>query len=405
MRQAKPTSGSSGWEWNSQGPTPQPPQRRPQPPARGSGEALLAGVVFVIVAAIAVAAYLFLNSDDGEPSETATAEDTDAPSVEAPPAPAPADAKAKPVVAVTPPRARRPVPAFDTISWTVETPSTLQDLVGAWSIPKDILLKLNPKLPTRKPIEAGVSVVVYAKTLGRSSSIGPPNDGRLVWGVPLPENEAWLHGEDRSRAFATTETIASVVSALYAYADQFPDAAPIQVGDLSARRGGKIFGHQSHQSGMDIDIRLVRNSAGDGFDAGRTWFLVKTLIDENDVRAIFLNRTEQVWLRAAADADVGAASAERYFALIRHEPGHTIHMHVRFACSDEDKRCVGYSLPDSGETAPPETVNKLPGKLPSAPSAKPAGGDSKRPRLLPKSPTKPKAKATKKGKKKGKKKK
>jgi murein endopeptidase len=166
-----------------------------------------------------------------------------------------------------------------------------------------------------------------------------------------------------------------------------------------------IFRRGAVGKSSDTNRTKAEWTSTSGFDAGRNWFLVKTLIDENEVRAIFLNRTEQTWLRAAADADVGAASAERYFELIRHEPGHTIHMHVRFACSDEDKRCVGYSLPDSGETAPPETVNKLPGKLPSAPSAKPAGGDSKRPRLLPKSPTKPKAKATKKGKKKGKKKK
>lgn len=397
MRRAKPTSASSGWEWNSQGPSsPHPPQGAP-PPRRGSNEAVLAGVVFLFVAAIGVAAYLVLRGGDGDTD--AVAQESETPAVETPAAsdapPKPTDAK--PTAA--PPRKRRPVPSLDQVSWTVEAPATLKELSGAWSVPQDVLAKLNPKLPKRQKIEAGRPVVVYAKSLGASASIGPPNKGRLVWGVPLPENEAWLAPEDRTRAFATTETIASVVSGFYAYADQFPDAAPIVVGDLSARRGGKIYGHQSHQSGQDIDIRLVKDSTGDGFDAHRNWFLVKTLIDESEVRAVFLNRTEQTWLRAAADADVGASAAERYFELIRHEPGHTIHMHVRFACSKEDKRCVGYSLPDT-EEEDSKKVSKLPNKLPGAPRGNSSGGSSKRPRLVPKSPSKKKT-----GKKKGKKKK
>lgn len=352
--------------------------------------------MFLVVAAIGVAAFFVLRGGDDDVE--AVAEETETPAAETPAA---SEAAPKPDAKPTaaPPRKRRPVPSLDQVSWTVEAPSTLKDLSVAWSVPQDVLTKLNPKLPKRKTIEAGRQVVVHAKSLGASASIGPPNNGRLIWGVPLPENEAWTAPEDRTRAFATAETIASVVSGFYAYADQFPDAAPIVVGDLSARRGGKIYGHQSHQSGQDIDIRLVRDSAGDGFDAHRNWFLVKTLIDESEVRAVFLNRTEQTWLRAAAVADVGAASAGRYFELIRHEPGHTIHMHVRFACSKEDKRCVGYSLPDT-EEEDSKKVNKLPSKLPTGPGGKASRGSSKRPRLVPKSPTNKKT-----GKKTGKKKK
>ncbi len=357
---------------------------------------MLAGIVFVVVAGLAVTAYWLLSSD--EPPEQASKEQSDS-SADASAASA---SEAKPVEPEAPakpkPRTKRPVPVFDTISWTTTAPATLKDLARSWSVPRDILAKLNPKLPARKKIGSGVAVVVYAKTLGESSSIGPPNDGRLIWGVPLPEDPAWTMPEDRTRAFATTETIASVVSGFHAYAEQFPGAEPIVVGDLSARRGGRIYGHQSHQSGLDIDIRLIKDRAGEGFDAERNWFLAKALIDDNDVRAIFLNRTEQAWLRAAADADVGAVAADEYFALIRHEPGHTIHMHVRFACSQEDKRCVGYSLPDTEEQDPPKKASKLPG-------AKPSDGSPKGPRLIPKKKAKTAGKTAKKRKKKGKKKK
>ncbi|HHM12108.1 MAG TPA: hypothetical protein ENJ16_01040, partial [Planctomycetaceae bacterium] len=278
-------------------------------------------------------------------------------------------------------KTKRATPSFDTISWTTTAPASVQELARAWSVPRDVLTKLNPELPADKQIEAGTPVVLYSQSQGASSSIGPPNDGRLIWGVPLPEDEAWTQPEDRTRAFGTTETIAAVVAGFHRYADRFPGADPIVVGDLSARRGGRIYGHQSHQSGLDIDVRLVKDSEGNGFDAERNWFLVRSLIDGSDVRAIFLNRTEQTWLREAAEADVGAASAAEYFALIRHEPGHTIHMHVRFACSKEDKRCVGYSLPDAGETGPPKKESKLP----IGPGGKPSAGSSKRPRLIPRS--------------------
>lgn len=378
---------------------PQAPSRRPEPPRRGGGstEAVLAGIVFLLVAGLAVGAYLVLRSDDDV--EHAQAEETAGSTGETPKASA-ADAKpSEPEPGTGEPKPKRALPSFDTIAWTTTAPATLQDLSRDWSVPRDMLTKLNPELPARKPIDAGVSVVLYARALGASASIGPPNDGRLIWGVPLPEDDAWTLPEDRSRAFATSETIAFVVGGFHAYAEQFPEAAPIVVGDLSARRGGRIYGHQSHQSGLDIDIRLVKDSSGEGFDAERNWFLAKALIDGSEVRAIFLNRTEQTWLRAAAEADVGAAAAQEYFALIRHEPGHTIHMHVRFACAKQDKRCVGYSLPDTDEKDP-KKESKLPGgKLPGA---KPSGGSSKRPRLVPKSGAK--KKTTKKKKKKGKKK-
>jgi len=346
---------------------------------------VLAGVVFLVVAALAVTAYFVLSSDDSAEQETAT----DGSSV----VPASAPDEAGSDVAVAKPKKERAT-SFETISWTTTASTTLQDLSRAWSVPRDVLTQLNPNLPADKQIEPGTRVVLYSQTLGASSSIGPPNDGRLIWGVPLPEDEAWTLPEDRTRAYATTETIASVVAGFHAYADRFPDADPIVVGDLSARKGGRIYGHQSHQSGQDIDIRLIKASEGDGFDAERNWFLAKTLIDGSEVRAIFLNRTEQTWLREAAEADVGTTSADEYFALIRHEPGHTIHMHVRFACSKEDKRCVGYSLPDTDEKDAPKKESKLP----TGPGGKPSGGSSKRPRLIPKSGGKTSAK--KKGKKK-----
>jgi len=318
----------------------------PRPPKKGRGGAELAlaiAVFLLILGGIGAAVVLTSRSNDDAPAEPLA------------PTPTPDEVPAQ----AEPPKRSRAPRSLETIAWTTESAATLDALAHAWTIPKDTLVALNPTLSAEQTLAAGTKVVVYSHTQGPSASIGPPNDGKLSGAMPLPEGKAWLMPEDRSRAFATTETIAAIVAGLEAYGRRFPDAPPIQVGDLSARRGGNIYGHQSHQSGRDVDIRLIHAEDGEGFDGPRTWFLVKTLIDDGPVREIFLNRSEQPWLRAAAEADVGADEAARYFAIIEHEPGHTIHMHVRFDCPEEDKRCVGYSMPGSGE-GESDPVRKLP---------------------------------------------
>lgn len=257
-----------------------------------------------------------------------------------------------------------PLRTLERITWTTETAGTLDDLKVTWGIPKDTLTQLNPKLPRSKPIAVGTEIVVHTAKLGTSIAIGPPNDGRLIRGIPLPEDAAWRLPDDRSRAFAAFDTIQSITAAMDAYHQRFPDAEPIQVGELSRRKGGEISGHQSHQVGIDVDVRLVLDGTGEAYDPELNWFFVKTLIDAGNVRAIFLNNSEQGWLREAAKADVGAAGADEYFAFISHEPGHTYHMHVRFKCPDKDKRCVGFSSGESEETV--KKLKKLPPRLPGA---------------------------------------
>ncbi len=383
MRQANATPASSGWEWGSDNlSTPRPPNRGPSPNRGGSTGAVVAGIVFLGLLAAGGAAYVVVTSGEDEAQAAAAVEAAresaepasgaaDKPATDASPPPAQDDAAA---------RGDKPAPrSLETITWTTDASSTLADLGKTWSIPRDNLVALNPELERDQRLDAGAKVVVYSAAAGASFSIGPPNNGRLTRGVPLPESETWAPPEDRSRAFATAETIASVTTALDTYGWQFPDAEPIQIGDLSARRGGRIYGHQSHQTGLDVDIRLIRDATGEGFDAQRNWFLVKTLIDGGNVTSIFLNATEQAWLRAAAEADVGAPATVDYFALIQHEPGHTIHTHIRFACPKHNKRCVNYPLPDTDEQ---DSKRKLPSRLGGK-----TGGKLKLPRRVSKRPS------------------
>lgn len=384
MHRVDSKSASSGWGWGSQNPSARPPlPRRPEPPPRSNIGAVIAGLLFVGLLFAGGIGIVIAMPDDGEAPvvnvhEAVASKPEPAGGAKSEPEPEqPATDATKADADPVDTEAPLANPRKETV-WTTEAPSTLDELSEAWSISRDTLVALNPKLANGE-IAAGTQVVVHAPVSQGSISVGSPNDGKLIRGVPLPEGEAWNLPVDRARAFATIETITALTAGLDAVGKRFPEAEPIQVGDLSARHGGKIYGHESHQSGRDVDIRLAQLASGEDFDWERTWFLVKTLVDGSEVTAIFLNARQQTFLRAAADTDIGAAEAAPYFALIKHERGHTIHMHVRYACPKASHRCVAYPLPDRGEQAP-KTASKLPSKLPG----KTTPGVSKLPVLRPK---------------------
>ena len=117
--------------------------------------------------------------------------------------PAPPTSPTTPVEPSTP----EPPRSLEAIAWTVATPSTLDELVRAWSLPRDSLVAFNPALSTTEAIPAGTKLIVHRGSISGSESVGPPNDGRLIGGVPFPEGRSWLLAPDRTRAFGTGETI------------------------------------------------------------------------------------------------------------------------------------------------------------------------------------------------------
>src|SRR5262249_28809736 len=69
------------------------------------------------------------------------------------------------------------------------------------------------------------------------------------------------------RAFGTRSTIDYVSRAIADIREQFPDAHVLAIGDISAREGGPITEHHSHQSGRDVDIGLIYKQKPEGFPA------------------------------------------------------------------------------------------------------------------------------------------
>lgn len=179
-----------------------------------------------------------------------------------------------------------------------------------------------------------------------SLSIGTPNVGYLVNGVQMPPGEGWqiIGGPN---VWGTQETIDFLIRSIQAVNRQFPHSPRLFIGHISARYGGYLSPHKSHQAGRDVDLgfyyttdaRWFERVSARNLDLPRTWALLKALINETDVEMIFINTSVQHLLaRHAAKSGEDEAFLDRVFQVrgksptpvIRHARGHDTHIHVRF---------------------------------------------------------------------------
>jgi murein endopeptidase/transposase-like protein len=188
--------------------------------------------------------------------------------------------------------------------------------------------------------------------------VGSPNQGVLVAGVQIPEGERWELRFPNS-AYGTTFAVRQLLVALDEFARTSDYGRPIKLGTMSRPRGGEVGGHQSHQTGRDLDIRLpLRETVPAGLapiarrvDWTASWLLIRALARTPGVQVIFLDYAMQKRVHKAAKA-AGASDEElgellqwprgsaSNQALVRHEPGHAQHVHVRFACGPAEPECV-----------------------------------------------------------------
>ncbi|MCA9619955.1 MAG: penicillin-insensitive murein endopeptidase [Myxococcales bacterium] len=204
-------------------------------------------------------------------------------------------------------------------------------------------------------------------------SVGVGGKGVLVNGVQMQEGPHWTLNEP-SIAYATDETIDFLQRSILAVQKQFPGTPKLQIGHLSAKRGGPLRSHKSHQSGRDVDLgfyykadshaRWYARAHGGNLDVARTWALVRAFLTETDVNYIFINTSIQVLLKEHAIAigedrewldDVFEYGGKSRWSIIRHSPGHDTHIHVRFynpVAQEMGWRAYG-ALVSSGRIKPP----------------------------------------------------
>lgn len=210
-----------------------------------------------------------------------------------------------------------------------------------------------------EPIAAGVLAVVSmsdaeieGKVKGDVASLGPmsvglASAGALVNAVNMPaESERWK-AVDPGHAWGTRETIDYLTRAIDAVHERWPGTPKMFIGHISARNGGHLSPHLSHQAGRDVDVSYYLDGNAPWYaraternlDRARTWTFVRTLITDTDAELILIDTSVQRLLKDYAQSigepqawldevfQVGGKGAR---PLIRHAKGHATHIHVRF---------------------------------------------------------------------------
>lgn len=199
----------------------------------------------------------------------------------------------------------------------------------------------------------------------RGQSFGAPWSGRLERATKFRAPKRTFLRRPH-RAFATRTTIEHVRRAILDTLDQTPEAHDLAIGDFSAPRGGWLSEHSSHQSGRDVDLGLFYKRKPAGYptsfvtadaqtlDVRATWRLIRNLAkttgDDGGVKMMFLDFDLQgliyKWAKRAGVSEERLAKVFQYphgrgaaAGLVRHEPNHDDHLHVRFQCAAADRGC------------------------------------------------------------------
>jgi len=179
-----------------------------------------------------------------------------------------------------------------------------------------------------------------------SASVGLAHAGVLLNGVQMPTSDRWRLA-DPAHAWGTQETVDNLVHCIDRVNQRFPGTPPLNIGHLSARTGGHLNPHKSHQSGRDADVgyyykagtRPFIHATAENLDLPRTWALVKAAVTETTIDMIFMDQAVQrVLADYAARAGEDPAFLDQIFqvrgknaaAPIRHIHGHDNHIHFRW---------------------------------------------------------------------------
>lgn len=205
---------------------------------------------------------------------------------------------------------------------------------------------------------------------GVSGSVGVPHHGVLTVAQELPESGAGFRRFRRYGEYnwATGRLVAALQRATEAVARERPGGAPLLIGDLSAKSGGKIPRHNSHRTGRDVDLLwyvttprgapitspgFVRIDA-DGLgriepsgeyvrlDIEREWLLVRALLQDESVGVQLMLCSREIeallidYARARGEPDMLVWQAETVLLQPGDSLPHDDHIHLRIACTPEE---------------------------------------------------------------------
>jgi hypothetical protein len=173
-------------------------------------------------------------------------------------------------------------------------------------------------------------------------------------GHQLPRSDGLLVRWDAERSWGSRALVETLQDVSAQLAFRIPDADPLAIGDMSNQGGGFMWGHKTHDQGIDADISLFYDdglqSLG-GFadipperlDVANTWVLISTLLDTGRIQFMLLDQEHIDALRAHLLDDLGLTPALvdpifpisdqripwKQRGVVRHAPNHRSHLHVR----------------------------------------------------------------------------
>ena len=202
----------------------------------------------------------------------------------------------------------------------------------------------------------------------RSFSLGTTSHGRLVHGVALPSDQEGLKIRPvsiRRRAIHGTRDLVELLGRVAARVSRAWPGSILYVGDVSAKEGGDIPHHVSHNSGRDVDLAFYMKGpngvfrdgptfhhiAPDGsvrerrlsFDVARNWSLVEGFIRDPKVQVQWIFVVQHLKDAMLAHAEkIGTDAtvlrrARRVLLQPRGAAPHDDHFHVRVYCSEHER--------------------------------------------------------------------
>ena len=205
---------------------------------------------------------------------------------------------------------------------------------------------------------------------GLHGTVGVPNRGVLTEAEELPVRGPGFvrYRPQSTHYFGRPRLVRALQDAAARVSELAPGGAPLSIGDLSAKTGGRIPGHDSHRSGRDVDLLfLVTTPAGapvrspgfvrfegDGLarvpdspdyvrlDIGRQWLLLRSLLTSPEIGVQFMFVCHEIeallidHARALGEPDALIWQAETVMLEPSDSLRHDDHVHLRIACSPEE---------------------------------------------------------------------